>query len=152
VCYRHSLSDAEWRDKARLGGLARAHQSRGGKSLRDFAFAPGVTLGRAVEIIHELLDARISDTGEPDYLSRAYGVMALALLFKVRDRDELLDLLLDVAPQVIENEPQPHRLLDELEEARQNLIRAYEAGVIAAEDLPPGVLKLDRPLSGYTLT
>jgi hypothetical protein len=31
------------------------------------------------------------------------------------------------------------------------LIRAYEAGVIGADELPPGVLGLDKQFSEYTL-
>jgi ribosomal 50S subunit-associated protein YjgA (DUF615 family) len=144
TCYRHSLSDDEWRAKAKLGGLRRAEQRREQAALRDSGrnrqYLTEPTLSRALEVIAELLDQTI-DGVEPNYEARAYGVLAVAQLFRLRDREAVFEALRQLRPNLA-TDPQLHRLLN-LERARQALIEAYEAGRIDAADLPPGVFVSD---------
>jgi hypothetical protein len=147
-CLRHSMSDEEWKAMALRGGQGRAQQRREKAALRDSSrnrrLVPGPTLARAVEVIHELLHDTLD--GWPNYEARAYGVLAVAQLFKIESRAEVVDLLNRVAPKVM-RDPDVHRLLD-LEATRARLVQAFEEGRISAEELPPGVLRIDRPLRG----
>lgn len=73
---------------------------------------------------------------------RAYGVLALAQLFRVRpdQKAELLELLAQARPKLAVD-PQRQRLLD-FERAGAALVRAYREGRISAMDLPPELLGL----------
>jgi hypothetical protein len=147
-CMRHSVSDEEWMEMALRGGKARAQQRREKAQLRDSSrnrhFVPGPTLARAVEVIHDLLTKTLPGTSEPNMECRAYGVLAVAQLFRLQSTSEVIELLSKVAPKVAKD-PDVHRLLD-LEATRKRLVKAYEDGRISAEELPPGVLRLDKPL------
>jgi ribosomal 50S subunit-associated protein YjgA (DUF615 family) len=140
TCYRHSLIDDEWRAKARLGGLKRAEQRRERAELRDSGrnrhYLSEPTLSRVLEVIAELLDQTI-DGVEPNYEARAYGLLAVAELFRLRDREAVFRALKELRPAMA-SDPRSARLLD-LERARQALVDAFEAGRIEAADLPPGV-------------
>ncbi len=147
LCYRHSIGDAEWSALGRRGGKNRQQARRERAGIRDMGRhrygAPEPTLARAIEVVGELLDATLPDgSGEANYEARAYGVLALALLFKTPERPELLELLARFKPQLkLAHDPQRARLLD-LERAQQALLAAYDAGRISAFDLPPELLKL----------
>jgi hypothetical protein len=66
-------------------------------ALRDSSgnrqYADGPTLASAIELIRRLLNSRLEDTEELNYEAAAYGALALAILFRVRDKAEVLDLL-----------------------------------------------------------
>src|SRR6266508_919137 len=144
VCYWHSLSPDERSALAYRGGKAQGQRAREKAQLRDSGrnrhYVPGPTLQRALEVIAELLDSTIPGSTEPNYENRAWGVLAVAQLFRLRDRDAVLDLLGRIRPDVA-TDPYVHRVLD-LEAARSKLVRAYEEGRISAAELPPGVLSL----------
>ena len=146
VCFRHSMSDEEWRALGARGGRRRGKQQREHAGLRDSSRhrydVPGPTLARAIEVIGALLDAVIPGTAEPNYEARAYGALAVAQLFRVvpEQKAETLKLLAQVRPKLAVD-PQRQRLLD-VERAGAALVRAYREGRIAAIDLPPELLKL----------
>jgi hypothetical protein len=144
VCLRHSMSDESWHEVALRGGKAGAQKARERAQLRDSGrnrqAVPGTTLAVALQVIHELLTATIPGSSEPNYEARSYGALAVAQLFKLRDREEAFLFLTKVSPKVAAD-PQVYRVLD-LDEARANLVQAYEEGRISAEELPPGVLGL----------
>jgi hypothetical protein len=141
------MTDEEWRAVAIRGGKRKQAQARERAALRDSGrnrhHVPGPTLARAIEEIDRLLVATVEPgSSEPDYLSRAWGLLALATLFRIRleQRAEILELLTRVRPKVAAD-PQSERLLD-LKRARDELLRAYEVGAIDAADLPPELLEL----------
>jgi hypothetical protein len=142
-CSTHSLSADELYERAARGGRATQAKRRQEAGLRDSGrnrhYVSEPTLQRATEVIANLLDAELPD-GEPDVLARAWGVLGVATLFRLSSaqRAELYDLLERVRPELVRT-PYAARLLD-LDAARNELIRLYEQGDIAAEDLPPGVL------------
>lgn len=145
-CLRHSMSDEEWRALGARGGRKRQKERRETAGLRDSSRhrhdAPRPTLARAIEVIGELLDATLPGSSEWNYEARAYGVLALAHLFRVRpdQKAELLELLTRVRPKLAAD-PQRQRLLD-FERAGAAVIRAYREGRISALDLPPELLGL----------
>jgi hypothetical protein len=146
VCLRHSMTDAEWRAFATRGGKGRGKQRRVHAGLRDSSrhrhAVPAHLLGRTIDVVGGLLDAVIPDgSNEPNMEARGIGVFALAALFGITGRDELIELLGKVRPALL-NDPQRERLLN-LERARQALLRAVEEGRIDVSELPPGVRELD---------
>jgi len=124
------------------GWPGRVKQRRDEKALGSTAGKPEVpapTLARALEVIHDLLDETIPGSCEPNYEARAFGVLVLSKLFRIRDKSEAFELLTKVAPKVAAD-PQVHRVLD-LGTARARLLEAYEQGRVSEDVLPPGVLE-----------
>lgn len=145
-CDTHSMTEEEWREQSRRGAAVKAQRARERAGLKDSGgnkpYAPEPTLQRAIEVIGGLLDATVPLLNEPDYEQRAYGVLALATIFRFSSaqRDEILETLARVRPRVA-SDPHAQRLLD-LSVARRRLVAAYEAGRISADELPPGALDL----------
>jgi hypothetical protein len=144
VCQWHSLSPEEQQAQTQRAGRARAQQRRERAELRDASRnrpeAPRMTLQQAIDVIDALLDATIPGLGEPDFELRALGVYALAQLFRVRDRTEILDLLARVRPKLVAD-PQRDRLLD-YQAARERLRQVYREGRVSIEELPPDLIGL----------
>jgi hypothetical protein len=86
-------------------------------------------LARTLEEVNRLMGSRLPN-GEPNMLERAWGVMAVASLFRLRSeqRDELLELLREARP-TLAADPHVKRLLD-LKAAEAELVRLYELGAI----------------------
>lgn len=138
VCQWHSLTPEERLGMARRGGQARATRRRETTTIASEPTMPGPTLARVLEVCSALLDARLRDTGERNYESAAFGALVLAQVFRVKDRERVLELLSVVRPRLA-RDPQVHRLVD-LEASRAQLLEAYKAGRITADELPAGVL------------
>jgi hypothetical protein len=82
----------------------------------------------------------ISGSPEPNYEARAFGVLAVAQIFRVTDKGDLLRLLAEIRPSIVAD-PQAPRLLD-LKAAAARLQDAYDQGRIQPDDLDPSLLRL----------
>jgi hypothetical protein len=130
------MSDEEWHASSVHAGHMRKEKREAEDVLKEIE--DELLQRRILEEISRLLDTVIPGTAEPNYEARAYGVLAAATLFQLGSREEVLDLLREIRPQLA-NDLLARRLLD-LDAARAKLIEAHEQGRIPAESLPPGVL------------
>lgn len=145
-CDTHSDPEG-WLALSRRGGETKARRARERAELRDAGgnkpYASTVSVQRATDVIHDLLNATVPVINEPDYEQRAYGALALATIFRFSadQKDEILALLSRVQPALV-TDPHTRRLLD-FRAARRRLLDAYEAGRISTDELPPGALELN---------
>lgn len=133
---RHAVEEVEgpgaWTALAVKGGKGRAQQRRAEKTmgqLEDEAIKR-----HALEEIARLLDSTLPGSSEPDYLDRGLGVYLVAHLFSVGTRSELIDLLREIRPNVLDD-PCTDRLLD-LDAARRRLLEAVSEGRVDASEVP----------------
>jgi hypothetical protein len=131
--------------KAADGTLAdfqrRGRRGRTEKARRKHGVIPPRLVVQAGDTIAALLDAEI-EPGEPDYQYRAWGVLALSVVFKIPpdDRQRILEVVQKARPRLA-RDPQVERILD-VERARAELVALYRAGEIPRYMLPPEVERL----------
>jgi hypothetical protein len=138
-CKFHSMTPEELRAHQQRGRRARTENAR-----RRHGVVPPALVAKAGDTIAALLDAEI-EPGEPDYQYRAWGVLALAVVFKIPpdDRRRLLEVVHEARPR-LGRDPQVERILD-VERARSELVELYRAGEIARYMLPPEVEAMIAP-------
>jgi len=122
-CYRHSISEEEWRDKARLGGLGRkrklAEENDLWERYRHPSFQPEV-LEQAAQVVKDLLRARVEYLGTPDLPMRALGVYLGLHLFRL------------LPEEVSQLEDPPAQLLEALERADLDRVPLETFGLSAS--------------------
>lgn len=141
VCRRHSMTLEEFREQARRGGLKRQEIARAEDLRRDLDdHVEGQrVLQSFLRIVDGWLDAKLPGTAEPNAESVAWAMLVLATAFKLGTRDEVLDLLEEIRPNLAA-EPQSHAFAD-VQAARDRLELALAEGRISRADLP-GLLAL----------
>lgn len=134
-CNFHAMSAEELSAFQSRGRRARTEKAR-----RKHGVIPPRRVEQAGEIVAALLDAELPDgSGEPDWGQRAWGVLALAAVFKIPrdDRERLLEIVRKARPRLVQD-PQRERLLD-VERARAELVALYRRGEIPRYLLPPEI-------------
>ena len=133
---RHAVEEVEGpgrvdrsRGEGRKGAGAAAARREDHGQLEDEAIKR-----HALEEIARLLDSTLPGSSEPDYLDRGLGVYLVARLFSVGTRSELIDLLREIRPNVLDD-PCTNRLLD-LDAARRRLLEAVSEGRVDASEVP----------------
>jgi hypothetical protein len=124
------MSDAEWLERARLGGRRRQEERRVERiagHLEDTALRQGWFKALAA----------LLDSDDPAQVEA--GVLAIALAFNVGSNEELTEALSQIRPEVTFTPRE--RAEKRLDGARARLRELHREGRIDAAELPPGVLE-----------
>jgi hypothetical protein len=142
-CFQHSVTEAEWLEAARRGGLAAAAKRRAAKqgSPRS-GLLPLVNLEELMRVCTQGLSATFADAGLPneaDHTTRLLSVAALLQAFPRHFRatpDEAASLLRHVLPERLQEQDEDaeaERLRKQAEASYIEMRRAWDSERFAGE-------------------
>jgi hypothetical protein len=136
LCFRHSRGDEGWRESARRGGQQRWRLQRS-QDLRVWLDDEKLR-ERVIAAVRDLLDAKLPGTTEPDHEQVALGCLLLFEHFKLGTKWDLIDLLKQTRPELLD-EPRSSAFLD-VAGAKARLLAALDEGRLDPGAVPRELL------------